>query len=113
MDILCLDPQPDWGLGVLFLAHLSCIPIVPGLVLLWKKDKAYLLYTLAMVIVPVTTARYASFTRYAVLAFPLFFVYGEMLAKPDRQLYKWVVVCFLFGVQILLTLRYVNNYWAG
>jgi hypothetical protein len=93
--------------------RLWMIPIIPGLFLLWKTDKTYLLYTLATVIVPVTTGRYTSFTRYVVLAFPLFLVYAEMLSQPNRQLHKWIVVIFFFGLQILMVLRYLNNYWAG
>lgn len=93
--------------------RLWMIPIIPALFLLWKKDnKAYFLYALVMVMVPVMTGRYTSFTRYVVLAFPIFLIYAEVLYKSRLQLHRMVIAFFL-GLQTLFVLRYVNNYWVG
>jgi hypothetical protein len=51
-----------------------------------------------------------SFSRFAVLVFPMFIVLG-VAAKRSRLLP--FVLMLSFGLQVLLLLRYTSGAWAG
>jgi hypothetical protein len=87
--------------------------VMVGLVLLWRKDKTLFLYAALMALIPAITARYASFTRYLAVVFPLAIVFGEFFSDPRRRYFKWLTVAFLIIVQVLLVVRHINFYWSG
>jgi hypothetical protein len=89
------------------------IPLVFALVILWRKDKSLFLYSLAMILISAMLPRYASFTRYLCVIFPVFIAYGDFFAHKGKTNYLYATIALLASLQILFIIRYLNNMWVG
>jgi hypothetical protein len=84
-----------------------------SLIFMWRKDKNYFVYALAVGLSQAILASYMSFTRYLLMVFPVFIVTAEYFANEDYKYVRWVLLIALSSIKILFLIRHVNNYWAG
>jgi hypothetical protein len=54
-----------------------------------------------------------AFTRYLLVVFPIFMVYGAWLSKLRNPAWRGLIYTVLFSLQLLFLLRQINNYWVG
>lgn len=90
-----------------FLWLLACLPA------LWRFDKTWFAFALVMGVVPAMTAPIVSFTRYALVLFPMFAVTAKFLDEPSRRLWTAPVLLAFGGIQAIFVIRHINNMWAG
>ena len=90
-----------------FVWLLLCLPA------LWRFDKTWFSFALVMGLVPAMTAPIVSFTRYAVVLFPVFAITARFLDRPDRRSWTLPILLLFAGIQGLFLLRHINNMWAG
>ena len=90
-----------------FLWLLACLPAV------WKLDKTWFAFTLVMGVIPAMTIPIASFTRYALVLFPMFAVTANFLDTPSRRPWTAPLLVGLGGIQAIFMIRHINNLWAG
>lgn len=90
-----------------FVLLLAALPLIARL------GPAYLVYALAVGVMPALPNAFISYTRYALMAFPLFIALGRFFSEEKRL--RWGVACgaVLFALQVVLLLRHANNHWAG
>lgn len=84
-----------------------------SLFFIWKKNKTYFIYALAMGLVPAMTVSLMSYTRYFLMVFPVFITTGDLFEKESRKGWLWLTLSILFSIQIIFLLRHVNNYWVA
>jgi hypothetical protein len=90
-----------------FLTMLSCLPIM------WKADKALVLWTYILAVVPAMSGMFDSFIRYEAPAFPMFIALALTFAKPGRARFGFAVLGLFGCVQAMLAWRYARFLWAG
>lgn len=84
-----------------------------ALFFLWKRNKTYFIYALAMGLVPAMSLSFMAYTRYFLVVFPVFVVTAELFVKNKNGAWLWLTCAVLFSLQIIFLLRHVNNYWVG
>ena len=87
--------------------------LLGGLYPLWRYDKVWFVFALVMGLVPAVTAPVVSFTRYALVLFPLFALTASYLDKNERRFWTLPILAALAGFQGIFLLRHINNMWAG
>jgi len=90
-----------------FVWLLLCLPS------LWRFDKTWFAFALVMGVVPAMTAPIVSFTRYALVLFPVFAVTSRFLASEERRSWILPILLAFGGIQGIFLLRHINNMWAG
>lgn len=95
------------------LDRLWLIPLFGALWAMARRERLYFAYTAAVGLIPAVTLSFISYTRYFVLAFPVFIVAGEALAHENRAWPRRLLIGAMIGVQAILLIRHANNYWAG
>jgi hypothetical protein len=80
---------------------------------LWKKDRCYFAFALPLGIVPAMTISFMSFTRFALVIFPLFIITADRFIKEDRKYWLYAVLFVLFSIKILFLILHVNYQWVG
>lgn len=80
---------------------------------IWKVRKTYFFYALAVGMIPVITNSFPSYTRFVLMAFPMFIVTAKGLASQNRQAWLWVFLGSLFSLQILFLLLHINFLWVS
>jgi hypothetical protein len=91
---------------VWFLVLLVCL--VP----LWKMDRRLFFFAVAVGIPPAMTS-FMAYTRYFMMAFPVFLVLGNFFGRERGRGAAWILLGILVSVQILFTVRHINFIWAG
>jgi Gpi18-like mannosyltransferase len=88
---------------------LTIIFIAASIYILWKWPiKSIGLLSLALSVMPIASGLLVSVSRYLLLVFPVFILFGEKLHKP--QVYDLVrTICF--SLQIIYFAGWVNYYW--
>ena len=93
-----------------FMDRIVFITFLISLFWILQIDVKYYAYALLTGLVPAMSSDLMSYTRYAVLVFPLFIVW----ARFGRQTRTLPLLFMLFyGVQVLLLLLALSNHWAG
>jgi hypothetical protein len=85
---------------------------VIGIVGLFFHDKASFWYSLPMGLLPAMTG-FMSYSRFLLVVFPVFLVFGRVLARPSWRVVRWAVLGFLVAVQALLAVRHMNAQWVA
>lgn len=95
------------------LDRLAFLLVVATLLPLWRVDRRFFWFVLAMGLVGPLSGSFVSYTRFAAVLFPCFLVLGIRLASPERR--PWLVLTAAsFGwIQAILALRHVSFRWAG
>lgn len=93
---------------------LDRVSFVLALVGLWlaRRERVGFAWALAVIVVPALTG-FMSYTRYVVVAFPLFIGAGVVLSTERARVVRWLVLGGLLALQVLLALRFVSFRWAG
>lgn len=80
---------------------------------LYGRNRLLFWYSLPLVVVPAVTNSFFSFTRFAVVAFPVFWqASNDILETGGKPLHH--SVCLVFAIlKGLLILCFTNYYWAG
>lgn len=83
--------------------------VVATLPALWKMERSWFFFVLAVGILPALTSYFVSYTRFALLLFPVFLVWTRWLGgtKPGR-LYGSTVVIFAV-LQLILLWRFLDS----
>ena len=79
-------------------------------ILLKFPTRAYGIYCLCMLALPIATGTYVSTSRHLVLIFPIFIMLGDLL--KSRNMFVFVAMIF-FTLQILFFCGWVNYYWIS
>lgn len=90
-----------------FLWLLLCLPAIGRL------DRSWLGYALLLGVVQAMGTGSISYTRYALVLFPVFVVTAAWLVRPGREKWRWPLLGLFGGLQVLMLIRHVNNMWAG
>ena len=93
-----------------FLDRAAFIVFLAALFPISRLGAGYYCYAFLAGLVPAMSNSMMSFSRFAVLVFPMFIVLG-VAAKRSRLLP--FVLMLSFGLQVLLLLRYTSGAWAG
>jgi hypothetical protein len=86
---------------------------VAGLAPIYKQDRTLFVYTLSMGLVPALTGHMMSYTRFVMMAFPMFLVPAQWSRSGGRNLGFILLAAALFALQMYLLVRHMNFYWAG
>jgi len=87
--------------------------VVVSLPLIGRLGPAYLAYALAIGVMPALLNAFIGYTRYALMAFPVFIAIGRFFEDARRRSLGLACAAILFALQVVLLLRHANNYWAG
>ncbi|MCZ6690840.1 MAG: mannosyltransferase family protein [Planctomycetota bacterium] len=98
-----LDSSLDRAFFLIFVA--SLYP-------LWRLDRRLFFYALPIGLAPALTSLMA-YTRYFMMAFPVFLVLGSVVASRKWWLLRALLIGTALGLQVYLTIRHINFYWAG
>jgi hypothetical protein len=80
---------------------------------IWRRDKTMFVFAFLMGVVPPLTVSMASFTRYVLIAFPMFLVIAKLFVGESRTNLFFLVLIALFGIQILFLILHMNFYWVA
>ncbi|MBE0698288.1 MAG: hypothetical protein IH586_15320 [Anaerolineaceae bacterium] len=90
--------------AVLVLLFIAC-----GIYILWKWPvKAFGIYTLLMVIIPISTGMLISASRFLLVVFPVFLLLGEKLKEKEGYEFARILG---FALQVVYFAGWVNYYW--
>jgi hypothetical protein len=68
------------------------------------------IYTLAMLLMPVSTGSVTSVARYLLVIFPLFILLSDLIKSPFL---RKLVLSISFSIQVMYFLGWVNYYWIA
>lgn len=80
---------------------------------MWRRSRGWTLWAVALGVLPAMSGGFTSFTRYGSVVIPMFWVWGEGLARAGGVGWKGWVVAGLACMQAVLLWRHVNYAWAG
>ena len=92
---------------VLFITGLSLLPS------LWRLNREWVVWSLALGLLPAMSGQFVSLTRYGAVVFPIFVAAGIFLQSFPSKAPLWIVVFLFWIVQILLLIRLTTYQWAG
>ena len=92
---------------VLFITGMSLLP------LLWRWNREWVLWVLALGLLPAMSGQFVSMTRYGAVVFPVFAAAGIFLQSFPSKAPLWIAIFVLWIVQILLLIRLITYQWAG
>jgi hypothetical protein len=98
-----------------FLDRCSFLLLAYCLLVVWRLDKSWLLWTLLLGFVPALSGMFVSYTRFASVVFPLFVGLAVFLQSRSRAS-RCLLTCIacVFGVlHLILLWRFLNYHWAG
>lgn len=91
----------DRACFVLFMASLFWI---------LRADTTYYVYSIVSGLVPALSNILMSYTRFLLLVFPLFIVWGQF---TRRRWIFWSIAAFFLAVQFYFFLRHISGQWVG
>jgi hypothetical protein len=97
------DSMIDRFIFVLFLVTLPAI---------WRLDRTYFFYALAVGMVPAMSSWFISYNRYVELCFPMFVVLAQAFQKPSARWLLWYYLLLLVITQAVFLFRSINFEWA-
>jgi hypothetical protein len=80
---------------------------------LYRFDKEWFLWAAVLGVLPAMISSFASFTRYAEMAFPMFVVLAMLLKDRAPGWKRWYLAGILAALQLVLLERQLNFVWAG
>jgi len=97
-------------IDIIDLTFLLSFLIISVFILLKFPSKAYGIYCLCMLALPLATGTYVSTSRHLALIFPVFIMLGDRF--KSKHLFDFVTMLF-FTLQILFFCGWVNYYWIS
>lgn len=91
----------------LFLGLLASLPAI------WKLNRTYFMYSLALGVFPPLMGSFMSYSRYQFLVFPLWILLGKVFSEKSRELWFYLFLAAAFSMQIAFLLMHSNNHWVG
>lgn len=92
---------------VFFIGFVGLLPLV------WKKtDPVLFIYTCCMGLVPLF-GNFMSYTRYVLLAFPIFIVLGVFFSQKNKKDLFFIYMYASLLLQSLFIVMHVLNYWVA
>jgi len=87
--------------------------VVATLPAVWRLDRVWFAYAVAVGLAPAMANSFMSYTRYALVCFPCFIAVAKALDTPGRR--PWVASLALLGMglQVVLLLRHCASLWVG
>lgn len=77
-----------------------------------KLRLSYLIYCVLGFFLATITGSFSSLPRYIIVLFPLFILFGRMLAEPKRS-DRWGLVLMFVVILATETALFVRGYWVG
>ena len=90
-----------------FIMLLNCLPI------LWRLDKALLVWTYMLGVIPAMSGTFTSYTRFASCAFPMFIALGVVFSRREWRWPRYALLAVFVTLHVVLVWRFVNFRWAG
>jgi len=78
-----------------------------------RRDLVGVAYCFPAAIVPAMSLSMMSFTRYALVLFPVFIIGGRLLSPPRRKWWFWLLAAASLSLQIILLIRHVHWDWVA
>jgi hypothetical protein len=78
-----------------------------------RRDPVGAVYCFPGAIVPAMSLSMMSFTRYALVLFPVFIVGGGLLSPPRQKWWLYLVAATSLSLQILMLIRHAHWDWAA
>ncbi|MDZ4158351.1 MAG: mannosyltransferase family protein, partial [Anaerolineaceae bacterium] len=83
-----------------------------AVIAIWRlPSPALAIYTILLLMLPISMGAFTSVSRYLVVCFPVFIVAADMLR--NRSFLEKLVTTLLFTIQSLYFLGWVNYYWIA
>lgn len=108
LHIGSVDGMTDSALDRLFFIFLALL-----LPWIYRRNRAWFLYSLAAGLIPAGTSWFMSYRRYIMVCFPVFIVLAQLLAKTKQRWIFWYYVAWLAALQVWAVKELVNFGWAG
>ncbi|MCL5003685.1 MAG: hypothetical protein M1352_00250 [Patescibacteria group bacterium] len=90
------------------LAFLALLPLV------YKKlGKNYLVYSLILILIPLSSGKTESLIRYLLPVFPVFLIAGNLLSSIRPKLLFYIFAASSFIFQLYLLTRFINYLWVA
>ncbi len=90
----------------LFVGYLALLPVV------WKWNRTWFWLALVLGVIPAMTQTFASFSRYALVIFPIFAAAGGLLARCTPA-WRAAILATAVALQIVLFVLHINNHWVA
>ncbi len=87
--------------------------VLMWLPLIWRLDKVWFLWALALGVFPAVSGTFCSFTRFASAVFPVFAAMAAWLGTPDRRFMRWLALAAFAALHLVLAWRFLTYRWAG
>jgi hypothetical protein len=108
---ILLQLNSDYGRVIRIDTALALLFLVAGVIMLWKfPSRAFGVYTLGMLAIPLCISRMVSLSRYIAVLFPVFILLGAI--NRPRWVYRLLCLLF-FTVQILYWVGWQNYYFIN
>jgi hypothetical protein len=83
------------------------------LVPIWRLNRTYFAYALALGMIPAVTLYFASFSRYTLVLFPIFIVLGKALSTERAKLWLPAILAISLAAETLLYILHCNSHWVA
>jgi len=86
---------------------------IAALFILYRLNKVYFAYCIAVGLIPAIANSFMSYTRYLAVAFPVFIAIAQYFDAHERRYLRCTLAGVLFIIQVAFVFRHINFYWAG
>ena len=103
-------PRGELNMTIFIDAVSAMVFLVVPFILLGRFDVSLILYSLLLILIPLSTGKVLSLTRFEVVAFPAFFAFARL--GENRTVDRLITSVFALFLG-LYALQFFNWYWAG
>jgi hypothetical protein len=80
---------------------------------IWRLNRTYFAYVVALGMIPAVTLYFASFSRYTLVLFPIFIALGRVFSQEHAKVWLPVALAISLAVQTLLYILHCNSHWVA
>ncbi len=95
------------------LDRLWFVGLACGLPAIYRLDREAFVWTLLLGVFPAMISSFVSFTRYALMAVPVFVVIAVSFDQDSKRWVRWYLFTLFSVVHLILLVRHINFQWAG
>jgi len=92
---------------LLFYGLILCLPAISRL------DREWAIWSIVLGVIPAMLSSFVSYTRYSVMAVPVFVVVARWSHSPRWRALRWAILGSFAALHIILLYRHLNFRWAG
>ena len=106
-----LNPTSWHGYRASMLDRCLFMVFASSLIVVWRLGGVWFVAALAFGLLPAVLSSFTSYTRYMMMAYPMFVAMALLTSETPKV--RWAVLGVLGVLQVVLLGRYLNWYWAG